>query len=103
HLNLISDHHTLSLHDALPISAEDKINAEAIASELSVTPSAIDLISDNITLSANQINFDGHVFGHGASFSGDLSSKRVEIGGDNSDRKSTRLNSSHVSISYAVF
>src|SRR5690625_3729922 len=68
---------------SLVVSEDDKINAEAIASELSVTPSAIDLISPKINLSADQINFDGHVFGHGASFSGDLSSKRVEIGGDN--------------------
>src|SRR5690625_4588205 len=57
---------------SLVVTADDKINAEAIASELSVTPSAIDLISDNITLSANQINFDGHVFGENATFTGDI-------------------------------
>src|SRR5699024_7299798 len=55
---------------SLVVSESGTINAEAIASELSVTPSAIDLISDNITLSANQINFDGHVFGEDATFTG---------------------------------
>ena len=57
---------------SLVVTADDKINAEAIASELAITPSAIDLISPQINLSADQINFDGHVFGSDATFSGTI-------------------------------
>src|SRR5690606_41477334 len=61
--------YTLSLHDALPISAV--------------------LLRDGVPEQA-------HVLGLAAQIVGD----RVGVG---EDRKSTRLNSSHVKISYAVF
>src|SRR5690349_13542559 len=44
------------------------------------------------------VNLDG-----GAPFSGDSSVLSASIRGIGQDRKSTRLNSSHVEISYAVF
>src|SRR2546422_8627813 len=73
--------YTLSLHDALPISA-------AAASATS---------SPNVTQTENQIfsttyetnTWSGNVF--------------ARDGDDRLDRKSTRLNSSHGYISYAVF
>nr|WP_289038291.1 phage tail spike protein [uncultured Allobacillus sp.] len=39
--------------------------------------------ASSFTFDANQVNFTGHIFGEGASFAGNLSSKRVEIGGEN--------------------
>src|SRR5439155_11269876 len=91
---------TLSLHDALPIYAEGQ-PAAAVASALNRTTSATgeltrDELLDNITLywltntgvSASRLywEYKGGLF----------NAKGV-------DRKSTRLNSSHVAISYAVF
>src|SRR5207253_10404630 len=70
--------YTLSLHDALPISA-------ALASKCGC---------DTDQPGAGRAN-------RVASQSRD--SRRRAKGGDGRDRKSTRLNSSHVAISYAVF
>src|SRR5699024_12127237 len=87
---------SLSLHDALPILRS--ILFLAIVKSLhsiSLFPSVV----------APQ-TFDGFEMGHRVFFDG----KRppVQVGvlpfqGFDLDRKSTRLNSSHVSISYAVF
>src|SRR5690625_6892181 len=44
------------------------------------------------------VTVDGDLYGHGAGSSG-----IVRVAGQDGDRKSTRLNSSHVAISYAVF
>src|SRR5690606_39971533 len=95
-----SDIHTLSLHDALPIFALGAaIQGAALVSEdeksdillLDVTPHSLGimivggyfhkLIEQNTTVPTSE----SHVF------------TTVK------DRKSTRLNSSHVKISYAVF
>src|SRR3712207_6846397 len=65
--------YTLSLHDALPISDRDVSCLRAVGVGQDRPPRA-----------------DG---GQG----GD------QLGGDHQDRKSTRLNSSHANISYAVF
>src|SRR5690625_5886278 len=74
---------TLSLHDALPICAMDMALKDA-----SLEPEEISYIN-----------------AHGTStdMNDRLETKAIkEVFGDQ-DRKSTRLNSSHVAISYAVF
>src|SRR5699024_12553305 len=85
---------TLSLHDALPISMNsytDSIVHEQISFEI---------IDDGV-----RVNYK---FGSNKKSADDLplmlSVERYEaLTGQMEDRKSTRLNSSHVSISYAVF
>src|SRR5690625_7744951 len=75
------DIYTLSLHDALPIYAETALNRTGKTEEIANI--GVFLMSDESTYST------------GAEFMVD--------GGLLLDRKSTRLNSSHVAISYAVF
>src|SRR5262245_62912996 len=68
--------YTLSLHDALPISEVVQDAIDAAHARQSIAPAGL---------------FDGH----------------LDVGaidaGRGADRKSTRLNSSHLGISYAVF
>src|SRR5438874_11200472 len=73
-----SEMYTLSLHDALPILEQGE-----------------DAADERIQEDGDQAEAD-----HGRNHQG-----RKNGGGDagNQDRKSTRLNSSHVEISYAVF
>src|SRR5207249_11560382 len=79
---------TLSLHDALPISdARSAIKAGCGRFKWNVTVSPLVLTDSRLRYQALR--------GLARSFSVPLSRTR--------DRKSTRLNSSHVSISYAVF
>src|SRR5699024_12681055 len=88
--------YTLSLHDALPIyylvaSREDKESMFLTYSELlnSLDSGAVTKITIN-NRRLNKANFETSIL--------------MPIQGDfREDRKSTRLNSSHVSISYAVF
>src|SRR3712207_8730071 len=76
--------YTLSLHDALPISGSARVEngtyenfaSGAILRELSLRASGA---QDRLELSLTAVD------------------------GDGGDRKSTRLNSSHANISYAVF
>src|SRR5947199_6658239 len=75
-----SETHTLSLHDALPISG---ITAALDASQT----------GDRVMLVDEQAEFGGRLLGAGWNDWLDTSL----------DRKSTRLNSSHLGISYAVF
>src|SRR5699024_11696399 len=74
---------TLSLHDALPIYVEAGNAVIHLGAHHGVAHGGVDGI--------------GEVDGRGAGGQGD----DLALGGE--DRKSTRLNSSHVSISYAVF
>src|SRR5687768_18603350 len=67
--------YTLSLHDALPISSEPPRRALNGSVSATIWP-----VSGSITTNPNR-----------------------NSGGDSKDRKSTRLNSSHGYISYAVF
>src|SRR3712207_8431441 len=79
--------YTLSLHDALPIcrfSAQRHLRAE---------PGAI-----RCALRAQRAPRDGRGLGAGGS---GANAVRADCG--TKDRKSTRLNSSHANISYAVF
>src|SRR5690625_5716630 len=71
--------YTLSLHDALPICAEPFQQREVVSDDLRRVLQVGEAVDD----------------GHGGMFGKFLC--RVI------DRKSTRLNSSHVAISYAVF
>src|SRR5437868_11112080 len=84
--------YTLSLHDALPIFASG--DSRTSARLVPVCPTALRLTACRDPVAHHMILFEkvrrmAHVF--------DVVHFHTE------DRKSTRLNSSHVSISYAVF
>src|SRR5207253_10024318 len=84
----------LSLHDALPIFDD---GAAVAAHDITVQA------TQSIDRWDRSASADGGFFGGGSSpKQGDFHAKR-EINYDGEDRKSTRLNSSHVAISYAVF
>src|SRR5690625_5521258 len=78
--------YSLSLHDALPISAG---------------------VHHDVGDPAHQVFAEADLGVHDAAGRQHLSGREVaEVGGNRGraeDRKSTRLNSSHVAISYAVF
>src|SRR5699024_12262723 len=77
--------YTLSLHDALPISSNDELLTsvcELLTSNGELLTSTCELLTSNGKL---------------------LTSVCKLLTSNGEDRKSTRLNSSHVSISYAVF
>src|SRR3989442_6228099 len=75
--------YTLSLHDALPIS-------------YLVYPAALAVVRGDARLCSRQGRVD-HLQ------QGPVEGSQRGLGGCIGDRKSTRLNSSHVRISYAVF
>src|SRR3712207_8712541 len=78
--------YTLSLHDALPISAQHRARLEAGAGDRELAEPRPPM---RVPIELRQVR--PHHFGFGLD---------VEMRGD---RKSTRLNSSHANISYAVF
>src|SRR5207249_9223869 len=82
--------YTLSLHDALPIC---QIEAHDVGKEQSIAGAVrtVDRAADGILHGVDERDADV-----GERHAG-------EKGSQGQDRKSTRLNSSHVSISYAVF
>src|SRR5690606_41889375 len=93
--------HSLSLHDALPILVESggllkvvpEADAKLQAGTVTVGPSAVrgdQVITQIFRLSHENATSLVPVL-------------RPLISPNNTDRKSTRLNSSHVKISYAVF
>src|SRR5699024_12237385 len=92
--------YTLSLHDALPISelGFDDMAAEDPSHEVDRLGAAVGE-EDPVDGNADRVGErPGRLRGIG------IAAHRVEITPqDRGDRKSTRLNSSHVSISYAVF
>src|SRR5207302_9664540 len=91
--------YTLSLHDALPIfgnCCRDISNGAELRGQ--VCRQAVNVVGQippcacgagHVCLAA-ELSFDAHFARHGGNLVGE-------------DRKSTRLNSSHVKISYAVF
>src|SRR5439155_13232697 len=91
--------YTLSLHDALPIYDLDIPSLEVLEESLADFPGALVLVTHDRFLldrvSTGILALDGK---GGARPFADLA--QWERAGD---RKSTRLNSSHVAISYAVF
>src|SRR3712207_8340383 len=82
--------YTLSLHDALPIFCEAL--SGGIRSEHELLVGAVDLAGAAEVLRQ-----------HGAEAIYARGEEALDHRGDLQDRKSTRLNSSHANISYAVF
>src|SRR3712207_8351914 len=77
--------YTLSLHDALPISDElHRLLLHVAVERVALEPRLAEAVHVHHDLHA-RVELDVPVVGHAA------------------DRKSTRLNSSHANISYAVF
>src|SRR5699024_12747802 len=84
--------YTLSLHDALPIWQIYRWNGRRTAVLMNYYSDAITDLIDEFS----------HLPGIGAKSAQKLAFHVINMPEDQ-DRKSTRLNSSHVSISYAVF
>src|SRR5690606_41938580 len=84
--------YTLSLHDALPISSKVALGD---------TVQFLDGTNINVTRNGNDLTI-----GTAANLTADsltINNGGPVLGSTGIDRKSTRLNSSHVKISYAVF
>src|SRR5699024_12836840 len=102
HSTAPSSHHTLSLHDALPISW----TVEALGN---VLKNCVEHLPDGgrieIRAARNPIYTGICIADNGAGIPEEELPHLFErfYRGAGADRKSTRLNSSHVSISYAVF
>src|SRR5690606_40941627 len=88
--------HTLSLHDALPISRSSTMCGciQAVAN---------DTLSSSDQRRAVRFYSDPHLAQDVRQSSRDADKRFWKSYSDYGDRKSTRLNSSHVKISYAVF
>src|SRR5699024_11868868 len=83
---------TLSLHDALPISMAKDVRDCAVI---------LDAITSHDRKDSTSVKREGGDFI--SALINDVKGMKIGIPKDYLDRKSTRLNSSHVSISYAVF
>src|SRR5205807_8612454 len=81
--------YTLSLHDALPISSQNLSWLNRPIPSRNASSSALVEILDSRDLSVTTLEI--------------FSSRRLLVRPRSEDRKSTRLNSSHLVISYAVF
>src|SRR5207249_8612564 len=94
-----AEFYTLSLHDALPISW--------LAGRLSLAKptvsAAVDGLVERGLLVREAVAGDRRAVRLGVTPAGRKQLARTERAMAERDRKSTRLNSSHVSISYAVF
>src|SRR5699024_11431522 len=88
--------HTLSLHDALPIFCVREISAFRAVLHAQHPDRPVD--RQVVTLFVG-LEVGDHMRGRGVA----RTRQRTVGGRRKEDRKSTRLNSSHVSISYAVF
>src|SRR5690606_42060432 len=90
-----SDIYTLSLHDALPICQKTQMNYGIIPNDIYTHPeiAAVGLTEEQVKQSGEAYNVGTFPFAANAR----------ALAADAGDRKSTRLNSSHVKISYAVF
>src|SRR5205814_8810284 len=90
---------TLSLHDALPIS--DVETADILARELGPDGGVVHCFTSDWTAAQRYLALGMYI-----SFSGVLTFRNADAVREaalKTDRKSTRLNSSHLGISYAVF
>src|SRR5699024_12433168 len=90
----------LSLHDALPISCGPAISRHLFNSVRDVDSHLAEQIRDQTEHAAEKVRSGADEAGCGLPHPAEV--EREEFSGS-LDRKSTRLNSSHVSISYAVF
>src|SRR5688500_20097227 len=93
-------HYTLSLHDALPIS--NALNMRSRKAMLRLG------LKEEGTFRRHMVNPDGTIrdtvyFSVIAEEWPDMKARLQAMLGGSGDRKSTRLNSSHLVISYAVF
>src|SRR5438270_10688710 len=88
-----SELYTLSLHDALPISDSDPHRARAIFADFVSAPDDI----------RNRPAVAAAAMAVGDTAIGEALIDEILRTGARADRKSTRLNSSHSQISYAVF
>src|SRR5439155_3072687 len=91
--------YTLSLHDALPISISNpnfyrRVKSFVLGDTYSVSPTMVSSFRGEILRTTNVKTFPDFFTWS------DLGVRNVYYP---ADRKSTRLNSSHVAISYAVF
>src|SRR5207244_11646131 len=92
-----STSYTLSLHDALPIFRGQIHDGEILVIEFAV-------LVDHVAVALHQIVEQGLVrVGMAIEVHGDEARELQKARIDVTDRKSTRLNSSHQIISYAVF
>src|SRR5699024_12668272 len=94
---------TLSLHDALPILLSYQFLTENLHISSLTEADAYNLSGVSIGglengISVREMTAAYLIFGNGGKYYEPYTIYRIE-----EDRKSTRLNSSHVSISYAVF
>src|SRR5699024_11601159 len=94
--------YTLSLHDALPLSiVEDPVTISLMTRRANTSAEDWNQVSSvQETQEITNIEIDWGLVGEEA-----VAERRnlTLTSGEYPDRKSTRLNSSHVSISYAVF
>src|SRR5699024_12478403 len=87
---------TLSLHDALPIFY--KIFRFFKLFRIHIILPVLPFLSSQHKMNAENLFKEIHLLFQKAQFQ-----RNISVGINDQDRKSTRLNSSHVSISYAVF
>src|SRR5699024_12527204 len=90
----------LSLHDALPISNGTFLSTTSNNASITVLP--VMKMSSVLTVSRSRLSRETEV-GDKCNDANCVVILRFASSGNGEDRKSTRLNSSHVSISYAVF
>src|SRR5690348_17848861 len=93
---------TLSLHDALPISAATlRMSRDELLNATGLTPDQLrELEQFGMITSRSGGRYDDDALAIGQVV---VEMARYGLEGRHLDRKSTRLNSSHPSISYAVF
>src|SRR5699024_12774365 len=90
--------YTLPLHDALPICAAELVNGHGlhIADDRQIL-----LVAGGLAVHTNAVIEQTHAAHGNGQILEHIPEEILKIA--RQDRKSTRLNSSHVSISYAVF
>src|SRR5690606_41653257 len=92
--------HSLSLHDALPISLDAYVLAEVIH-DAGLPAGVFNMVTGTGPQVGEAISRSAHI--DMVSFTGSTRAGKAVAAAASEDRKSTRLNSSHVKISYAVF
>src|SRR5690606_40147836 len=92
--------YTLSLHDALPICDALQALAFELVAEAQANPAALIALSRGLARAAG---VRGMVGGQALDIAAETAATPLNLDEITQDRKSTRLNSSHVKISYAVF
>src|SRR5690606_39956760 len=90
---------TLSLHDALPICPRNMLKYQPASTPVwfrtfRAAPESLEIYNAGDYFEV-EVNVPAEPFAYGA--------REVAVNNATVDRKSTRLNSSHVKISYAVF